>query len=568
MNDGNRSKIDDLRSNADLPSIRDQNVTHWDRDRLMFCLLCNNESQFVQGVDLLCKKRPEEITKLNEEPTKNIHIEGEALDIWRNISLIKIAVIKDLSKVIQKLGSINATFNSTAVHLVYEFGRWECLRKLLEKRRKMVWPPVKLTDFSTFLMRVQKYDKECEENDNKQIDFAKCVDVLFKYADYEINEQNVESYSALHLAVIYNKPKIILDLLKKGTYIGLQDATQRPAIWNINPKTLEKHFDRCITGEKLVVFNYENLIAPSSYCPNDLTAIEFISNSNELRHLLEHPLIASFISLKWTRMALVFYMDFVFYSLLSLVTGFISMYYIKEPVEYIIHMGVITSLFIVYVAFRRLVQVSFCSSSHQKSWENYLNSSLTISIIVFLVLFVSGVWYDIQRLSLATICIVLITYEFFLLAGTFWQFSIYFEMFVTVAKSSIQSLQLYIIFLPAFSLLFYILLCDSTEESRPEDCNATDLNGFSTLGAAVVKTVLMSTGEFDIVIFDANTIGILVFVGFIFLISTVFMNLLNGLAVSDTQKMQFDAELRSYGRRCQMLARYEDVLSNKGHWFR
>lgn len=153
-----------------------------------------------------------------------------------------------------------------------------------------------------------------------------------------------------------------------------------------------------------------------------------------------------------------------------------------------------------------------------------------------------------------------------MLAGTFWHFSIYAEMFIAVAKSSIKSLQLYAIFLPAFSLLFYILLGEKNLETNEE----SDLNKFPTLGSSMVKTLLMSVGEYDVihVNFGANSISIYVFVGFIFLISTVFMNLLNGLAVSDTHEIQCKAELTSFWRRCQVLARYEEVLSNKHHWFR
>ena len=151
------------------------------------------------------------------------------------------------------------------------------------------------------------------------------------------------------------------------------------------------------------------------------------------------------------------------------------------------------------------------------------------------------------------------------LQGTFWHFSIYSEMFIAVAKSSIKSLQLYAIFLPAFSLLFYILLRDPNDKRDPPD-----FNKFPTLGASMVKTIVMSAGEFDVanIDFDLNTFGVYVFVGFVFLISTVFMNLLNGLAVSDTQKIQTKAELISFIRRCQVLARYEEVLSRKRHWFR
>lgn len=547
-------------------------MTYWDRDRLMFCLLFDNEDVFAKGLKLLVEKKPDEIPNLNTEMTddsKNGDDNMVALDIWRNVSLINIAVLRDLNSAIKKLGSLNEEFNLTAIRLVSEFGRWECLRKLLEKRKKMVWRPVKLANFISFLIRAQAYDRDCRECEDKQVDFSKCVDLLFKHAEYEINEQNNDRYSPLHLAVTYNKPKVIANLLKKGAYIGVQDAMGRPAIWNINPKILEKYFDQCINGENLVIFNYENLIAPSSEYPNDLTAIEFISKSSDLRHLLEHPLIASFLSLKWTRMALVFYTDFLLYFLLSMITGFISMYYMHKLQKYLIHMIVSTIVFSTYIAFRRIIQILFCTSKHRRSWENYLNFLLTITNVVLLVLFVIAVQLDFQSSTVAALCIVLITYEFFLLAETFWNFSIYFEMFIAVAKSSIQSLQLYAIFLPAFSLLFYILLCDSSKTIPPEK-DIPDLNKFSSLGSTVVKTVVMSAGEFDVinVNFDVNAISIYFFIGFVFLISTVFMNLLNGLAVSDTQKIQFDAELRSYKRRCKVLLRYENVLSNKGHWFR
>lgn len=571
LSDDLKSKVDELLVDGELPSIRDQDVTYWDRDRLMFCLMFDNENVFVRGLKLVIEKKPDEIRTLNVELTNDKNNENtiETLNIWRNVSLITIAVLRDLNVAIKKLGSVNDEFNSMAIHSVYEYGRWECLRKLLEKRKKMLWQPVKLADFITFLMRAQTYDKDYRECDDKQIDFGKCVELLFKYAAYDINEQNIDRYSPLHLAVMYNKQKIILHLLKSGAYIGVQDPKSRLAIWNINPKLLEKHFDHCITGENLVVFNFENLIAPSSDLPNDLTAIEFISKSNDLRHLLEHPLIASFLALKWTRMALVFYVDFLWYFLLSLTTGVISMYYMQKPKKYLIHMSIITGIFILYISFRRIIQVIFCNTKHRRSWENYLNSLLTISNVVLLVLFVTAVQLNFQSSTIAALCIVMVTYEFFLLAGTFWQFSIYFEMFIAVAISSIQSLQLYAIFLPAFALLFYILLCDSSKTIPPE-MDMPDLNKFATLGSSFVKTVVMSVGEYDVINinFDVNTFSIFVFVGFVFLISTVFMNLLNGLAVSDTQKIQFDAELRSYTRRCNMLMRYENVLSNKNHWFR
>lgn len=80
----------------------------------------------------------------------------------------------------------------------------------------------------------------------------------------------------------------------------------------------------------------------------------------------------------------------------------------------------------------------------------------------------------------------------------------------------------------------------------------------------------MSTGEFDAasINFDLNPWSYVVFIAFLFIISTVLLNLLNGLAVSDTQVIKSEAELTNYIRRCEVLARYEKALLSKSTWFR
>lgn len=574
-----------LKCGGELPSIRNGDATFWDRDRLLFCIVFENIDIFSKGLKLIVKKKPEEIPKLNvdvrdsTQSTSNFGSDSdsengfgndvETLDGWRDIPLVKVAVLRELQPAIEQLGGLNSDTNASAIRLVHEFGHWDRLRKLLENRKRKMWKPVNLADFMSSLIRAQTYDKDYGENEDGKVDFGKCVDILFKYTQYDINEQNDDQYSPLHLAVMYNKTKIIFDLLKKGAYIGLLDKTDRPAIWNMNAATLESYFDQCIVGDDSIVFNFQNLISPNDEFPNDMVAIEFISNSSELKYLLEHPLIASFLYLKWNRLALIFHLDFVCYCLLSLIIGCISIYYIKSPSEHIIKMCVFTCLFTVYVALRRTLQLLFCSSNRRKSLASYLNTLLTILIVVFVIFFVIAVPLHFYSSTLAAVCIILITYEFFTLAGTFWHFSIYSEMFIAVAISSIKSLQLYLIFLPSFSLLFYILLNDNNLSDKNAD-EPPNLNKFPSLGSSMVKTIVMSAGEFDVinVNFDVNTISVYVFIGFIFLISTVFMNLLNGLAVSDTHKIQTKAELTSFKRRSLVLARYEEVLANKSHWFR
>ncbi|XP_037045498.1 transient receptor potential cation channel protein painless-like [Bradysia coprophila] len=569
LNDKTRAKVTQLTPDGVIPSIRNRDVTYWEHDRLLFSLMFDNEDVFVEALQMIAEQKNEELAQFHVDSSSDDSDKEdgdiETLDAWRDVSLIRIATLRDLNLATEALGALNEEFNRSAIHSIYRFGRWQCLKKLLEKRKSMSWKPVRLADFTTFLMQAQTIDSDCRDTEDGKVAFGKCVDLLLNYANYGVNEQNEDDYSALHLAVQYSKTTVVHDLLKNGAFIGMQDCTNRPAISHVDPKALKSHFDRCISGEDMIVLNFENLISPSDDYPNDMEAIRFMSKSYELRHLLEHPLIACFLFLKWQRLALLLYTDCLCYFMLSLITGCVSMYYIMSPAAHTGKMCFLTLIFSTYTASRRLLQIIFCSPDYRKSQDNYANSFLTFITILSLVLFVVAVPMEFHTPTMAAISIVLITYEFFNLSGTFWHFSIYSEMLIAVTKSSIKSLQLYAIFLPAFSLLFYILLRDPDDDRDPPD-----FNKFPSLGMSMIKTVVMSAGEFDVanVDFDSNTFGAYVFVGFIFLISTVFMNLLNGLAVSDTQKIQAKAELTSFIRRCQVLARYEEVLSRKQHWFR
>lgn len=316
MNDETKEILKQLASDGELPSIRNRDVTFWDRDRLLFCLVFDNIDVFTKGLKLIVEKKASEVPKFNigiagsDSDSDSETGDVETLETWRDVSLVKVAVLREHNQAVELLGALTSECNYSAIRLVYEFGHWKCLENLLEKRISKGWKSVRLGEFISFLMRAQTFDKDFREDKNEMVDFGKCVDLLFDYGQYEINEQNDDHYSALHLAVMYNKTKIIFELLKNGAYIGVLDKLDRPAIWNINPQTLEKYFDQCIIGEDLIVFNFENLICPSDDYPNDMTAIEFISNSRDLIYLLEHPLIASFLFLKWTRLALLFFLVF------------------------------------------------------------------------------------------------------------------------------------------------------------------------------------------------------------------------------------------------------------------
>lgn len=568
LNNETKTKFEQICKNG-FPSFRHGDVTFWDYNRLKFCLEFNNEYAFVEGLKVITTKKPKELLIFDSNDFNS--------NYGKILSLMGKADQCGLYRALEALNS-NERINFEAIKLHCKNGSWQSLQIWLEKRKQMEWKRIKLSDVIANLMNAKNYDRMLRNVDgiwikSKEINFSKCVDLLFDYADYEVNEQYEENYSALHLAVMYNRPAAIIKLFRNGAYIGLKDKHNRPAIWNIEPKLLEKCFDLCIeewqTDGPCIVFNFRNLIAPSKFYPNDMTAIEYISVTKTIHHLIEHPLIASYLFFKWNRLALLFYVDLLCNLVFTLAMSVISILYLADPETYLFTMYVFTAMFTTYVMVRRFFQTIYSSKSYLQSQPNIQKSVLQVSIVVFLLLFMifcNPVWIS--------FFIILITIEFFMLAGTYCHSSIYFEMFIVVFKNFVKSLILYAIFLPAFSVLFYILLRNPMPVQENGESN---FNNFPTFGASVVKTIVMSTGEFDAsdinfnvedLNFNVNTISICVFIGFIFVISTVFMNLLSGLAVSDIQKLRSKARLTSLKRRIQALARYEDSLLYGNFWCR
>ena len=71
---------------------------------------------------------------------------------------------------------------------------------------------------------------------------------------------------------------------------------------------------------------------------------------------------------------------------------------------------------------------------------------------------------------------------------------------------------------------------------------------FDNLGLSLVKTFTMFVGELEFadLPFKDKEVGYIFLLAFVFLIVVVMMNLLNGLAVSDTGVIREEAEIYAY----------------------
>ena len=111
--------------------------------------------------------------------------------------------------------------------------------------------------------------------------------------------------------------------------------------------------------------------------------------------------------------------------------------------------------------------------------------------------------------------------------------------------------------------------CEEFEGCEVED----DFPYFNTPLLAIFKMFSMSMGEIefssiykDAMVMEDNGLGtnfatVLVYMGFIFMILLVLMNLLNGLAISDVNRLAEMAEVESAMSRLQMIAESDALVS-------
>jgi hypothetical protein len=141
--------------------------------------------------------------------------------------------------------------------------------------------------------------------------------------------------------------------------------------------------------------------------------------------------------------------------------------------------------------------------------------------------------------------------ELLLMSGRLPQLSVQLEMLRTVTLTFLRYMMGYVTLLIAFALSFYILFRGSSEQNGAEM--------FTNPFASLLQTVVMFTGEFEVSSLSFETLPYtshVIFLLFVFLVAIVLLNLLNGLAVGDTEKIRREAKTLSLAARAKLVCRF------------
>lgn len=548
-----------------------------------------NEVGFLDKINFIEKNKSEEISILFNA-------------VENNDSLLTLAAGKHgLPRAVERMLNIGADINAsvsttegsiTAIERACSFGNWEVLRILLEWRKS----PLDLSKTEPILCVLVK---NWTETFSPKHNFQRCFELLLQNDDknicIDVNQVDADGCSALHFAVKFDNAFVILELLKRGAYIGQTNKFNHPAIAQINPEVLGRHFNSCLSTNGFregeddfeVQFDYKCLVPPTAQksnqskgdAPNEMTAIKFIAESNDLQHLIVHPLMTSFLFLKWNRSSIFFYLNFILCSLyaVSAIAFILMSYYCVDActedsdMEKFTHilMGILFLLNI-FVTIRELYQIRLCPKTYFRRMGNYMEWTMIVLIYILLVdHHYKEFLADSNSRSISSMAILLVGVEVFHLAGSLpiWHLYTHYAMLKTVISTFIQSIALYSVLILSFAFAFFIQLRNNAISF------STDESGenveYSNLHMSIIKTLVMSNGEFDAssVDFKKNIWSYVMSIAFIFIISTILFNLLTGLAVKDIQIIELQSKQTYLIDRALVLYQYETFLQNR-KWYR
>lgn len=319
-----------------------------------------------------------------------------------------------------------------------------------------------------------------EATTDRNVNFNKCFDLLVKdprCTPEVINAQDSYGCTPLHYTTRYKNDESTMALLKRSAYICTPNNLGQRALSDISKDLFEKFLDESVVSvnrrnkkthmyvfghdEQEINIDYSFLIPPKTFENREIAPLQLISKSKELHHLIEHPVLFSFLFLKWSKLSLLFYLNFFVFSLfmVSLIVYIVLCQSIipgdrTKSAAYMFFYG-LSSVSVIMLIIREVLQCFFSVKHYFRSKMNWFEMVLIVlSVLVLLNLFDE----DVQRI-LRGITILFAATEFLTLAGTLPNLSVSTHMVIlkTVILTFLKSITLYSIVLFGFALCFYTI---------------------------------------------------------------------------------------------------------------
>ncbi|XP_058127641.1 transient receptor potential cation channel protein painless-like [Anopheles ziemanni] len=434
-------------------------------------------------------------------------------------------------------------------------------------------------------------------------DLLACAEYLADTQTIHMSKVDDSGNTPLHLALKYGFESVALALLKQRyAYLGLRNRDNLTPLDYGTYEFWKSYLDRCIEVEadrgndkRMLRFNL-NCFAPFTHgkaalsathrgggktrkwkfvqdatsanhqprryerTVTEMTTVRQIAQSKELKPLLIHPVVHTFIMVKWMRLSHWNYLNLVLTVLTAVLFGSFSLTACSHegPSKILLWFSALAALL---MGFREILQMLFLRKSYM-SFDNALDIANIVAMIYVLCDGCKGLVSSLVVISLA------LQVTFLLGSLPFNSLSTMMYMFKTVSINFLKSFGLFIPLIGAFIYAFYLTYNESPIERAKrdacteDDCVEKNFNSFHTFWNATIKTLVMTSGELEASTLDFDEGKLVLFLLFLFIAPIVIMNLINGLAVSDIAAIREESELISISKKVMLLEQYERGVAN------
>ncbi|XP_020288047.1 transient receptor potential channel pyrexia-like isoform X2 [Pseudomyrmex gracilis] len=476
------------------------------------------------------------------------------------------------------------TARSTPLHLAAEEGSAECARLLVnagaacEAKNSRGQTPMHMATLAQSVETIDvliKAGAEVNAADNdgrtplhaavaKALRCNELVRTLIQ-AGAAVNKADKFGYTPLHIAALNESSPTVVILMSKGADITARTKggiTALSFIIRRTPDVLSRFVTRL--DQAISLHDHElgdvdcelrldfRPLVPGGRGEMDLMLCLVEGGQG---HVLKHPLLESFLYLKWLRIRKFFLLSLFYHSI------FVAIFssYIGATYRWQIKQLSNTLVWPVFcctcvMACKELFQLAHGIYSYAKRWENWLQWSVILTSGISLIpLSVQTTWQH----HVAALGILLAWVELMMVVGRFPMFGIYIQMFTQVSINFFKFLAAYVCLIVGFSFGFSVL--------------HKNYKSFENPLVALIKTVIMMSGEleFEDVFFDKSEklmypgTAHLMLLSFVILVTVILTNLMVGLAVSDIQELRRCAGLDRLVRRAELVAHLENLLFSK-----
>jgi ankyrin repeat protein len=400
-----------------------------------------------------------------------------------------------------------------------------------------------------------------------------------------IDYRDVSGNTALYVALqsgFRDRAKLLLSGGADVSVLGNASQVLLPTTLPV----LEEILDDCLLSNDKLLMSKNFVLKLNKELLTNI--VPPIAESQHLRELLKHPVISTFLFLKWLNVRFIFFLDVAFYfTFLFFLTAYILLSdpyntvndrraasnttgnfsyndnnitsdmsdsnVISQPNDSSLFLlWIISMILLTFLTLRELLQMILHRLDYVQSLENWLEISLIIATFVSCSGVVDGMKI---KAHFSAVALLLGWSELLLMLGRLPQLSVQLEMLRRVSRTFYWYMKGYVTLLIAFAFSFYMLFKGSSEERNAEM--------FANPFVSFLKTIVMFTGEFEASSLSFDTFSFtshVIFLIFVVLVAIVVLNSLNGLAVSDTGEIRKDAETLSLAARAKLISRIETFV--------